>query len=158
VDVAVSSSRRADVDHVIADVLQRSLCTAVDLEEQGALLGRRMTVWLQHALADARRGMRSVGEADLRRALEMAGVSEPEWGAAIETPSGTYFVDAYWRRKRVAAEADGAAFHLSAGDWARDLRRQNALQGARITLFRFTVRRLRAEPMLCGLELVPHVA
>lgn len=158
VDVAISSSRRSDVDHVVADVLQRSLCSVQDLEEQAALLGRRITTWLLLALGDARRGMRSVGEADLRRALQMAGLPEPEWGAAIETPSGTYFVDAYWRRQRVAAEADGAAFHLSASDWASDLRRQNALQGARVTLFRFPVRRLRAEPLRCGLELAPHVA
>jgi hypothetical protein len=158
VDVAISASRRADVDHVVADVLQRRLCTVADLLDEAALLGRRMTVWLQHALADARRGMRSVGEADLRRAVTMAGLPEPEWGAAIETSAGTYFVDAYWRKKRVAAEADGAAFHLSAGDWGRDLRRQNALQGARVTLFRFPVRRLRAEPLTCGSELAPHVA
>ena len=32
-----------------------------------------------------------------------------------------------------------------------------ALQGARVTLFRFPVRRLRAEPLECGLELAPHV-
>jgi len=102
--------------------------------------------------------MRSVGEADLRRAVLLAGLPEPEWGAAIETLSGTYFVDAYWRRHRVAAEADGAAFHLSASDWASDLRRQNALQSARVTLFRFPVRRLRAEPLECALELAPHVA
>jgi hypothetical protein len=158
VDVAISSLRRSDVDHVIADVLQRSLCSVPDLEEQTALLGRRPTMWLLQALGDARRGMRSVGESDLRRALQMAGLPEPEWGAAIETPSGTYFVDAYWRRQRVAAEADGAAFHLSASDWASDIRRQNALQGARVVLFRFPVRRLRAEPMACGLELAAHVA
>lgn len=129
-----------------------------DLEEEAALLGRRLTPWLQQALGDARRGMRSVGESDLRRVVLMAGLPEPEWGAAIETPSGTYFVDAYWRHQRVAAEADGAAFHLSAADWSKDLRRQNALQGARVTLFRFPVRRLRAEPLDCGLELAPHVA
>lgn len=158
VDVAITSARRSDVDHVVADVLQRGLCTVRDLEEEAALLGRRLTPWLQQALGDARRGMRSVGESDLRRVVLMAGLPEPEWGAAIETPSGTYFVDAYWRHQRVAAEADGAAFHLSAADWSKDLRRQNALQGARVTLFRFPVRRLRAEPLDCGLELAPHVA
>lgn len=158
VDVAITSSRRTDVDHVVADVLQRSLCSVRDLEEEAVALGRRLTPWLQQALGDARRGMRSVGEADLRRAILLAAVPEPEWGAAIETPSGTYFVDAYWRRARVAAEADGAAFHLSAQDWGADLRRQNALQSARVTLFRYPVRRLRAEPMTCGMELLRHVA
>jgi len=158
VDVAITSRRRADVDHVVADVLQRRLCTVAELEDEAVGLGRRLTPWLRNAIADARRGMRSVGEADLRRAIVVAGVPEPEWGAAIETPSGTYFVDAYWRRQRVAAEADGAAFHLSAADWSADLRRQNAIQAARVVLFRFPVRRLRADPLTCGLELLPHVA
>ncbi|MGY1660207.1 DUF559 domain-containing protein [Geodermatophilus sp. SYSU D00705] len=158
VDVAITSRRRADVDHVVADVLQRGLCTVRELEDEAAALARRMTPWLQAAIADARRGMRSVGEADLRRAVVAAQVPEPEWNAAVETPLGTYFVDAYWRRHRVAAEADGAAFHLSAPDWAADLRRQNALQAARVTLLRFPVRRLRAEPLACGLELAPLVA
>lgn len=158
VDVAVTVDRRRDVDHVVADVLQRGLCTVPDLEAEAALLGRRLTAWLRAAVSDARRGMRSVGEADLRRALLVAGVPEPEWGAAIETPSGTYFVDAYWRSARVAAEADGAAFHLSAPDWSADLRRQNAIQGTGVRLFRFPVRRLRADPLACGSELLPLVA
>jgi hypothetical protein len=158
VDVAITVARRQDVDHVIADVLQKDLCTVADLETEAAQLGRRLTPWLRQAIGDARRGMRSVGEADLRRAVLMAGVPEPEWGAAIETPRGTYFVDAYWRHARVAAEADGAAFHVSAGDWGYDLTRQNAIQGMGVRLFRFPVRRLRAEPLACGCELLPLVA
>ncbi|WNV75660.1 hypothetical protein [Geodermatophilus sp. DSM 44513] len=158
VDVAATVARRHDVDHVVADVLQRGLCTVADLEREAALLGRRLTPGLRTAVADARRGMRSVGEADLRRALLLAGVPEPEWGAAIETPSGTFFVDAFWRRTRVAAEADGAAFHLSASDWSSDLGRQNAIQGAGVRLFRFPVRRLRTEPLACGRELLRLVA
>jgi hypothetical protein len=158
IDVAICAPRRADVDHVIADVLQKNLCSIPALEQEAALLGRRLTPWLQSALGDARRGMRSVGEADLRRACRLAGVPEPEWGAAIETPSGTYFVDAYWRRKRIAAEADGAEFHLSAADWGHDLRRQNAIHGAGVTLFRYPVRRLRAQPLACGLEILQYVS
>lgn len=155
VDVAITSARQRDVDHVVADVLQRQLCTVADLESEAALLGRRMTSWLRQALGDARRGMRSVGEADLRRVVRIARLPEPEWGAAVDTPSGTYFVDALWRSQRVAAEADGAAFHLSADDWGRDLRRQNAIHGVGLTLFRFPVRRLRSQPLACGRELAP---
>lgn len=154
VDVAVTVRRRQDVDHVIADVLQRDLCSVDELYEQARALGRRCTPWLSAALADARRGMRSVGESDLRRVVVLTGLPEPEWGAAVETPLGTFFVDALWRRQQVAAEADGAQFHLSAADWAADLRRQNAVQATGLTLFRFPVRRLRAEPYGCGTELV----
>lgn len=86
-------------------------------------LGRTATPWLRAAVADAIRGMRSVGESDLRRVVVAAGLPEPEWNAAVVTPAGTYLVDALWRSRGVAAEADGAAFHLSAEDWSRDLLR-----------------------------------
>lgn len=153
VDAAVTARRRNDVDHVVADVLQRALCTVPALEAEAARLGRRLTPWLQGALADARRGMRSVGEADLRRVVRAAGLPEPEWGAAVVTGSGTYFVDALWREHGVAVEADGAAFHLSAEDWAHDLCRQNALMGAGLVLLRYPVRRLRESPGACGAEI-----
>jgi len=115
--------------------------------------GRRAGPWLKEAVADAARGMRSVGESDLRRVITAAGLPEPEWNAEIKTPEGTFFVDAYWRRHRVGAEADGAAFHLSSAEWTGDLRRQNAIQATGVRLFRFTVRRLRGERGQCGGEL-----
>jgi hypothetical protein len=124
IDVAVTAQRRGDVDHVVADVLQKDLARLEDLVAEVRLAGRRATTWLKDAVADAARGMRSVGESELRRVIVRARLPEPEWGAEIETQAGTYFVDAYWRRQRVAAEADGASFHLSAQDWERDLRRQ----------------------------------
>jgi very-short-patch-repair endonuclease len=102
--------------------------------------------------------MRSVGESDLRRAIRLAGLPEPEWNAPVETPGGTYFVDALWRDRGIAAEADGAAFHLSAADWSADLVRQNAIQGTGLRLFRFPVRRLRLDPLACASTLQPLVA
>jgi very-short-patch-repair endonuclease len=153
IDVALTATRRQDVDHVIADVLQKDLALLEDLAGEVRMTGRRATAWLRDAVADAARGMRSVGESDLRRVISAAGLPEPEWGAAIETPAGTYFVDAYWRAHRIAAEADGATFHLSAADWEADLRRQNAIQGEGVRLFRFPVRRLRSAGPQCADEL-----
>ncbi|MBB3086244.1 hypothetical protein [Geodermatophilus sabuli] len=60
-DVAITSRRRADTDHVVADVLQRGLCTVRQLEDEAAALARRLTPWLQAAIADARRGMSHAG-------------------------------------------------------------------------------------------------
>jgi hypothetical protein len=115
--------------------------------------GRLAGPWLKDAVTDAARGMRSVGESDLRRVIVAAGLPEPEWGAEIATLEGTYQLDAYWRRQRVGAEADGAAFHTSAADWMKDLRRQNAVQATGIRLFRFPIRRLRWEGQACGAEI-----
>ena len=153
VDVAITASRRSEVDHVVSHVLQRRLVTVEELAEETRALGRRATPWLRAAVTDATRGMRSVGESDLRRVVLMAGLPEPEWNAEVITPQGTFFVDALWRRQGVAAEADGAAFHLSAEDWSKDLRRQNAIHGVGIVLLRFPIRRLRGAPGECGSEM-----
>lgn len=153
VDVAVTASSRQDVDHVVSHVLQRGLTGVEQLLEETEWLGRRATTWLRAAVADAARGMRSVGESELRPVVLAAGLSEPEWGAAVDTPMGTFHVDALWRAQGVAVEVDGAAFHLSAEDWARDLVRQNALLGTGLVLLRYPVRRLRSVPEVCGAEM-----
>jgi very-short-patch-repair endonuclease len=153
VDVALTSARRQDVEHVVADVLQKGLADLEHLAEEVRAAGRRAGPWLRAAVMDATRGMRSVGEGDLRRVIVAARLPEPVWNAAIETAAGTFLLDAYWPDTGVGAEADGAAFHLSAADWTRDVRRQNAIQETGIRLFRFPVRRLRWEGAECGDEL-----
>lgn len=158
IDVALTARRRADVDHVVADALQRGLVSVDDLVLETRRAGRRATPWLKAAVADALRGMRSVGESDLRRVIVRAGLPEPEWNAPVETPLGTFFVDALWRQRRVGAEADGQAYHFSARNWADDLRRQNALHGVGLVLLRFPVRRLRFDGDACGEEIRGLVA
>ena len=153
VDVALTAERRGDVDHVVADVLQRGLATVGQLLEEAWYADRAVTPWLRAALADAARGMRSVGESDLRRVVVAAGLPEPEWGARIQTRVGAFFVDALWRSKRIAVEADGRAYHLSPADWEADLQRQNAIHGEGVVLLRYPVVRLRAEAAACGDEL-----
>jgi very-short-patch-repair endonuclease len=129
------------------------LTTDEDLSDEVRKAGRRVTPWLRAAVADASRGMRSVGESDLRRVIVRAGLPEPEWNAPVETPIGTFFVDALWRHKRVGAEADGRDYHFAARSWADDLRRQNALHGVGLVLLRFPVRRLRTDEEACGEEM-----
>jgi very-short-patch-repair endonuclease len=158
VDVAQTAEQRSHVDHVVSHVLQKRLTDVDQLVEETLALGRSASAWLRAAVSDATRGMRSVGEADLRRVVRRAGLPEPEWNAPVVTTAGTFFVDALWRRQWVAAEADGAAFHLSAEDWSKDLRRQNALQASRLRLLRFPIRRLRTHPDDCGSEMRALVA
>lgn len=153
VDVAVTATRRSDVDHVVSHVLQRGLTSVEQLAEETEWLGIRATAWLRAAVAEAARGMRSVGESELRRVVTLAGLPEPEWGAEVRTEAGTFHVDALWRAAGVAVEVDGATFHLSAEDWTRDLVRQNALQSTRLVLLRYPLRRLQSAPHACGREI-----
>jgi very-short-patch-repair endonuclease len=68
-------------------------------------------------------------------------------------PRRGFRLDAYWEDRQLGAEADGAAFHLSAEEWDGDLRRQDAVQSTGIRLLCFPVRRLRKEPASCAAEL-----
>ena len=158
VDVSSSATRRGDVEHLVADALQRGLTTVDDLVAEARVVGRRLGPWLRSALEDARRGMRSVGENDLRRVVVAAGLPEPEWNAPVDTPAGRFLVDALWRRRGVAAEADGRAWHLRASDWAEDLVRRNALHGAGLVVLRSPVPRLRRDGPACGREMAALVA
>jgi hypothetical protein len=153
IDVALTADRRRDVDHVIADVLQKGLADVAELAGEARAAGRLVHPWLRATLTEAALGVRSVGEADLRAVVRATGLPEPEWSAPLETPRGTVWLDAFWRRQRLAAEADGAAFHLSAGDWEKDLERQNVILGEGVRVLRFAVRRLRAERQACGAEI-----
>lgn len=153
VDVARTARTRRDVEHVVSDVLQRRLATVAELAEEVRLLGRLATPWLMDTVRDAGRGMRSVGESDLRRVVVAAGLPEPEWGAEVQTAAGSFFVDALWRRQQVVGEADGAAFHLGSAEWQADLVRQNAIVATGQRMLRFPVRRLRREQDACGREL-----
>ena len=157
VDVSLTARRRADVEHAVSDALQRDLVTVPALFEEARSVGRRLGPWLRSALEDAARGMRSVGESDLRRVIVAAGLPEPEWNAPVDTPAGRFFVDALWRSVGVGAEADGRQWHLSARDWSADLVRQNALHGAGLVLLRFPVPRLRGDGTACGREMAALV-
>jgi hypothetical protein len=153
IDVALTADRRRDVDHVVADVLQKGLAQVDELVAEARAAGRLVHPWLRSTLAEAALGVRSVGEADLRAVVRAAGLPEPEWSAPLETHRGTVLLDAYWRQQRPAVEADGAAFHLSAADWEGDLERQNAILGEGVRVLRFAVRRLRADQRACGAEM-----
>ncbi len=91
-------------------------------------------------------GARSAGEAEFVRLVQRSGLPTPEFNARVETAEGSFLVDALWRDYGLGVEIDGAAWHLDVLSWERDLRRQNLVHTAGVTLLRFPVRRLRDDP------------
>jgi hypothetical protein len=63
---------------VVADVLQKGFTILEELAEEVRSAGRYAGPWLRDAVTDASRGMRSVGESDLRRVIVAAGLPEPQ--------------------------------------------------------------------------------
>ena len=68
-------------------------------------------------------------------------------------PYGHVDLDVAWPEVRLAVELDGAAFHGSAEQRERDLRRDATLAAAGWLVLRFSYRRLVREPDACRAEI-----
>ncbi len=144
---------------------------------RGAVIGtlRERQVAVAHVLGEAARrpalpGRR--GLVDLLRLVEQGCQSELEiWGVRhvlggpgmprfeqqhrVVLPSGAaVHLDAAVPHLRVAVELDGAAFHGSAEQRERDIRRDVALAALGWVVLRFSHRRLTQEPEACRREIL----
>jgi very-short-patch-repair endonuclease len=146
VDVACCMERRDDVRALVSDAIQRGLVTAEALCREAECVPRHSPRWLRLALDEVGLGARSAGEAEFVRLVQRSRLPLPEFNARIETAAGPFLLDALWRDHGIGVEIDGAAWHLGALSWERDLRRQNLIHAAGVTLLRFPVRRLRDDP------------
>ncbi len=72
----------------------------------------------------------------------------------VALPGGSVRLDAAVPGLKVAVEMDGAAFHGSADDRERDIRRDVALAALGWVVLRFSYRRLVREPDACRREIV----
>lgn len=146
VDVACGMTRRSDVRALVSDAVQRGLVTVDALHAEAEHAPRHAPLLLRRALAEVTVGARSAGEAEFVRLLQGSDLPMPAFNARVETLGGSFLIDALWREYGVGVEIDGAAWHLGALSWERDLRRQNLITGKGIVLLRFPVVRLRGDP------------
>jgi very-short-patch-repair endonuclease len=145
VDVACELRRPADVRALVSDAVQRDFTTVEALIRETERSPRHSPRLLREALEDVVAGARSAGEAEFLRLIRESGLPMPELNATVNTPLGSFRVDALWAEYGVAVEIDGASWHLNAPNWERDLQRQNKLLVSGLLILRFPVRRLRTD-------------
>jgi very-short-patch-repair endonuclease len=146
VDVACTMTSRDDVRALVSDAVQRGLSSLLTLARETERAPRHGRGFLGAALEEAEAGARPAGEARLLRLLRQAHLPLPAINAPIHLGRQTYVADALWTELRLIVEIDGAAWHLNARSWDRDLRRQNALQAAGFVVLRFPYSRLAQDP------------
>lgn len=146
VDMALQMGSLDDVVAIVAGAVQSQQTTLRLIRHEAQRVPRRGSRLLRIALAEVGTGVRSAGEGLFLRLVRQAKLPEPELNAPVRTAAGTLYLDALWRRQRVAVEIDGRGYHLGAAAWARDLARQNRIMALGITLLRFPVRRLHTDP------------
>ena len=129
VDAARRSESLDDVRELVAEVVQRGLCTVEQLREEVQRAARARTALSRTVLLEMEAGVRSVAEAKAKAVFARQGIPAAEWNAEVHGPDGELIAraDAYWEDVAAALELDSMAWHLRPKAYRRTQRRQRAM-------------------------------
>ena len=146
-DAARTMASARELRALVAQAIQRERCSVALLEtelEQGPMAG---SAPFRAALAEARAGIRSVPEGDLRALLKKERMPMPVFNARLYVGTSLIAVaDAWWEEAGVVAEVDSRAYHYSAQDWQKTMQRHDRLVAHGVLLLHFTPSQIRATP------------
>ena len=147
VDGARRLSSPREATELLADVVQRGLCTAAELSVELEAAQRRGTAIPRAVLRDVGAGVRSVAERDAKALWRRSGLPEPWWNAAVYTVDGRLLgiTDAWWDDVAFAWEINSFAWHLQPKDYAREQAKTAAFAAAGIPVLPTLARRLADE-------------
>lgn len=149
---AVDAARRlrdiASSRALLAEVVQRGLCTVPQLAEELCAAQRRGTALPRKVLKEVAAGVRSVAEAELRELITRGGLPMPAWNVDLLDLHGAWLArpDAYWPSFGLVVEVDSMEWHLSPADYRRTQARQRRLAAAGLTVLPVSPRDLRERP------------
>jgi hypothetical protein len=122
VDGARRLASPREATELLADAVQRGLCTVGQLASEVEAAQRRGTAIPRAILRDVSAGTRSVAERDAKAVWRRSGLPEPWWNASVYDAEGTLLgiVDAWWDDVAMAWEINSLAWHLHPQDYARE--------------------------------------
>ncbi|HWH30970.1 MAG TPA: hypothetical protein VNU26_18785 [Mycobacteriales bacterium] len=141
----------------VAAAVQQRLLRPQDLDDVLRQLPRlRRRALVTDVLADVREGAHAASELAFLRLLRAHGLPRPDRLQRLVRADGKRYLDAWWERRRVAAEIDGA-HHVDVAQWDDDVLRANAVvlseRHDRVLLLRFTTGNLRHDEPLVAAQL-----
>ncbi len=137
------------VRELVADVVQNHGVRPADLLAEIRAAARQRTHLAREVLSEIWAGIRSVGEARLRRVLREAGIPDPVWNAELRRPDDGLLVavaDALWPSVGLVVEIDSRAWHLSPESYRRTQRRQRLLAEWGLTVLPVSPADLASDP------------
>ena len=146
-DTVRSQTSLREVRAVVADAVQRSVCTVPDLAAELAAGPSAGSALFREALSDIAYGIMSTAEGDLKDLLVKSGLPMPLFNPMVF--AGDTFVakpDAWWPEFGVAVEVDSREWHLSPEDHANTLARRRRMGKYSIIVLPFTPKQIRAQP------------
>lgn len=147
-DAARRLSRLDDVRSMIADAVQRGVCTIDALIGEVRHPGVPGTALPRRVLAEVSDGVRSAAEAWARSLVRRSRrMPPPTWNVAVRSDNGLLLavVDGWWDDVGLAWEIDSKEFHLNPDGYDRTLRRHSALAAAGVPIVHTVPSRLRTD-------------
>jgi hypothetical protein len=131
-DFARRSRDRDVVRTVLAESVQRGLCTVGELSAELAAGPSRGSALPREVLAEIGDGVRSVAEAHARTLLRGSGLPAPLWNPKLFDLAGRFVAtpDAWFDDVAMAWEIDSREWHLSPDDYAATVDRRGRLMAA----------------------------
>jgi hypothetical protein len=135
----------ADVRAIVAEAVQRRMCSISHLADELAAGPVNGSALLRQVLAEVAEGTRSAVEGDLRDLIRWARLPTPLYnprllvdGKFLATP------DCWWPESGVAGEADSRSWHFSADGWEQTLARHARMSAYGIIVLHLTPQRIRS--------------
>ncbi|GAA4992328.1 hypothetical protein WHI96_08235 [Pseudonocardia tropica] len=153
-----AAARHTDADAVramVADAVQRGVCTVADLATELDEPRRPYTARARAAFLEVADGTRSAAEAWAREVVRRSPLPAPRWNVALRDGTGRLLgvVDAYWDAVGLAWEIQSRGFHLGPEAFTRDVQKQVDLPRAGVVLLPTLAGRLRTAPRAVVAEL-----
>jgi very-short-patch-repair endonuclease len=148
VDAVNGETRLSDVRSTVFGAVQAQLCRVSQLVEELEHGQKSGSALLRSVLAEARDGIRSAPEAELRDLIVAARLPMPLFNHSLyQSKKFLAIPDAYWPQHGVIVEIDSWEWHgnRSRQDWDVTLRRHNRLEAIGLKVLHVSPSQLRAE-------------
>lgn len=138
----------AEITELLAEAVQRGLCTASSLAGELARGSRRGTAMPTRVLADVAAGVRSTAERDARRLWLRGGLPEARWNVPVHRPDGTLIgvADCWVDEIALAWEIESSEWHLSPDAHDRTVVRAAEFTAAGVVYTATKPKRLTTDP------------
>ncbi|MGW4207018.1 hypothetical protein ACWEIJ_03440 [Lentzea sp. NPDC004789] len=133
---------------LIADAVQRQLCSPEALAEELKDLRLAGTHLPRRVLDEVSDGVRSAAEAWSRSLIHRSSLPTPQWNVMIRSSTGEQLavVDGWWDEVGLAWQIDSLEFHLAPEDYARTMAQHSALLANGVMTVHTIPSRLKRDP------------
>ena len=138
----------AEITELIADTVQRGLCTPAQLAVELREGSQRGSAMPRRVLADISEGVRSTAERDAKRLLARSRLPDPWWNVPVHDERGRLLgiADAWFDEVALAWEINSYAWHLNPEDYAREISRTATMTAANVMVLPVLPTALHRDP------------